>query len=50
MTADHRDLSATESHDAAERNPLEDTTSTAALAYAEERRDNIRRFVRTNPD
>jgi len=31
-------------------NPLEDTTSKAALAYAEERRDNIRTFVRTSPD
>ncbi|SLN76787.1 ABC transporter permease [Ruegeria meonggei] len=31
-------------------NPLEDTESEAALAYAEERRDNIRTFVRTNPD
>jgi glycine betaine/proline transport system permease protein len=31
-------------------NPLEDTTSKAALAYAAERRDNIRTFVRTNPD
>ena len=31
-------------------NPLEDTTSKAALAYATERRDNIRTFVRTNPD
>ncbi|MBV2361571.1 ABC transporter permease subunit [Thalassococcus sp. CAU 1522] len=31
-------------------NPLEDTESEAALAYAEERRDNIRRFVRTSPD
>ncbi|MEM6578398.1 MAG: ABC transporter permease subunit [Pseudomonadota bacterium] len=31
-------------------NPLEDTTSAAALAYAEERRDNIRTFVRTSPD
>lgn len=31
-------------------NPLEDTESDAALAYAEERRDNIRTFVRTNPD
>ena len=31
-------------------NPLEDTTSKAALAYAEERRENIRTFVRTSPD
>ncbi len=31
-------------------NPLEDTESEAALAYASERRDNIRTFVRTNPD
>ncbi|WP_377189738.1 ABC transporter permease [Ruegeria meonggei] len=31
-------------------NPLEDTESEAALAYAEERRENIRAFVRTNPD
>ncbi|SLN69875.1 Glycine betaine/L-proline transport system permease protein ProW [Roseovarius albus] len=31
-------------------NPLEDTESEAALAYAEERRENIRKFVRTNPD
>ena len=31
-------------------NPLEDTESEAALAYAEERKDNIRTFVRTNPD
>ena len=31
-------------------NPLEDTESEAALAYAEERRENIRSFVRTNPD
>ena len=31
-------------------NPLEDTESEAALAYAEERRANIRSFVRTNPD
>ena len=31
-------------------NPLEDTTSKAALAYATERRDKIRTFVRTNPD
>jgi len=31
-------------------NPLEDTESAAALAYAEERRANIREFVRTNPD
>ena len=31
-------------------NPLEDTESEAALAYAEERRENIRTFVRTSPD
>lgn len=31
-------------------NPLEDTESEAALAYAQERRDNIRTFVRTNPE
>ncbi|MEL6618651.1 MAG: ABC transporter permease subunit [Pseudomonadota bacterium] len=31
-------------------NPLEDTESEAARAYAEERRDNIRTFVRTSPD
>ena len=31
-------------------NPLEDTESDAALAYAEERRENIRSFVRTSPD
>ena len=31
-------------------NPLEDTESDAARAYAEERRENIRIFVRTNPD
>lgn len=31
-------------------NPLEDTESEAALAYAEERRENISTFVRTNPD
>ena len=31
-------------------NPLEDTESDAALAYAEERRANIRTFVRTNPE
>ena len=31
-------------------NPLEDTESAAALAYAEERRANIRTFVRTNPE
>jgi len=31
-------------------NPLEDTESAAALAYVEERRDNIRAFVRTSPD
>lgn len=32
------------------RNPLEDTESEAALAYAEERRANIRTFVRTSPE
>ncbi len=31
-------------------NPLEDTTSAAAQAYAEERRQNIRTFVRTAPE
>ncbi|MEL7397912.1 MAG: ABC transporter permease subunit [Pseudomonadota bacterium] len=31
-------------------NPLEDTESDAALAYAAERKDNIRTFVRTSPD
>jgi len=31
-------------------NPLEDTESEAALAYAEERKSNIRAFVRTSPD
>ena len=31
-------------------NPLEDTTSAAAQAYAEERCKNIRTFVRTSPD
>lgn len=31
-------------------NPLEDTDTEAARAYAEERRENIRTFVRTNPD
>jgi len=31
-------------------NPLEDTESAAALAYAQERKDNIRTFVRTHPD
>ncbi|WP_120501410.1 proline/glycine betaine ABC transporter permease [Roseovarius sp. EL26] len=31
-------------------NPLEDTESEAALAYAEERRENIRAFVETSPD
>ncbi len=34
----------------ADINPLEDTESAAALAYAEERKDNIRTFVRTSPD
>ncbi len=31
-------------------NPLDDPNSEAALAYAEERRENIRAFVRTSPD
>ena len=31
-------------------NPLEDTDTDAARAYAEERRENIRTFVRTSPD
>ena len=31
-------------------NPLQDTESEAALAYAAERRDNIREFVQTSPD
>ena len=31
-------------------NPLEDTDTEAARAYAEERRENIRTFVRTSPD
>ena len=31
-------------------NPLEDTDTEAARAYAEERRENIRTFVRTAPD
>jgi len=31
-------------------NPLDDPNSQAALAYAEERRANIRTFVRTSPD
>ena len=31
-------------------NPLEDIESEAALAYAQERRNNIRTFVRTNPE
>jgi len=31
-------------------NPLEDTESAAALAYADERKQNIRTFVRTSPD
>ncbi len=31
-------------------NPLEDTESEAAQAYAEERRENIRTFVRTSPE
>ncbi|MGB0865554.1 MAG: ABC transporter permease subunit, partial [Granulosicoccaceae bacterium] len=33
-----------------ERNPLEDTDSEAALAYAEERRKSIREYVETSPD
>ena len=32
------------------QNPLEATDTEAALAYAAERRENIRAFVRTNPD
>lgn len=31
-------------------NPLDDPNSEAAIAYAEERRENIRAFVRTSPD
>jgi glycine betaine/proline transport system permease protein len=31
-------------------NPLEDTDTDAARAYAQERRDNIRTFTRTHPD
>lgn len=31
-------------------NPLEDTNTEAARAYADERRENIRNFVRTSPD
>ena len=31
-------------------NPLEDTETEAARAYAKERRENIRTFVRTSPD
>jgi glycine betaine/proline transport system permease protein len=31
-------------------NPLEDTENDAAKVYAEERRENIRTFVRTSPD
>ena len=31
-------------------NPLEDTDTEAARAYAKERRDNIRTFTRTSPD
>jgi glycine betaine/proline transport system permease protein len=31
-------------------NPLDDPNSEAAIAYAEERRENIRTFVRTSPD
>lgn len=31
-------------------NPLDDPNSDAAIAYAEERRANIRTFVRTSPD
>ncbi|WP_300014497.1 ABC transporter permease subunit [uncultured Roseobacter sp.] len=33
-----------------EVNPLEDTESAAAVAYAEGRKENIRTFVRTSPD
>ena len=33
-----------------QKNPLEDTQSDAALVYAEERCQNIRTFVRTNPE
>ena len=33
-----------------EFNPLDDPNSDAAQAYAEERRENIRTFVRTSPD
>ena len=32
------------------QNPLDAKDSDAALAYAEERRENIKDFVRTNPD
>jgi len=32
------------------QNPLDAKDTEAAIAYAEERRDNIRRFVRTNPE
>ncbi len=35
---------------AVQNNPLEDTQSDAAVAYAAERREDIRTFVRTNPD
>lgn len=31
-------------------NPLDDPDTDAARAYAEERRESIRTFVRTNPD
>lgn len=31
-------------------NPLDDPNSEAAIAYAQERHENIRTFVRTNPD
>ena len=31
-------------------NPLDDPNSEAAMAYADERRENIRTFVRTSPD
>ena len=31
-------------------NPLEATDTDVARAYAKERRENIRTFVRTNPD
>ena len=31
-------------------NPLDDPNSDAAIAYAKERHENIRTFVRTSPD